>query len=496
MKRVLIADDDESIRWVLEKTVTSLGFSADLAEDGEKALALLSRHPYAAAFVDVRMPGLEGIEVLERVQARKSPTRFFVMTAVRRPDVAARSARAGAAEFLTKPFDLAQVERLLRDVAREETSRERPFRAEDPEEWAQARIVGRSRAILAVFEQAGKIADSDATVLLLGERGVGKELVARAIHELGRPKEPFVAVNSSAIPKELQEAELFGHEKGAFTGAESAREGKFASAASGTLFLDEIGDVPLTLQAKLLRVLQEREFVPLGSDRPRHFLGRVIAATNRDLRRMVAEGKFREDLYDRLNVFPIRVPPLSERREDIPLLADYFLRKYCALLSRPARSFSREAMEEVSAHPWKGNVRELENFVQRLAVLSSGKLIRREEVAREFARGEGAPDPLAAPLEKLVEERIREFVARLGKAIDGETNLHGLFLGQMERPLLRAVLEATGGNQLRAARILGINRNTLRKKLAALAGSPGRAPSRKGSRKARATGKPRRRAGR
>ncbi|OGP35142.1 MAG: hypothetical protein A2X88_04455 [Deltaproteobacteria bacterium GWC2_65_14] len=467
MKKVLIADDDESIRWVLQKAVAGMGFSPDLAEDGDKALSLLTRNRYAAAFVDIRMPGLEGIEVLERVQARQSPTRFFIMTAVRRPDAAARSARAGASEFLTKPFDIARVEELLRDVAKEAVSRERPFRTEDPDEWRSARIVGRSRAILEVFQNVGKVADTDATVLLLGDRGVGKELVARCIHDLGTPDGPFVAVNSSAIPKELQEAELFGFEKGSFTGADAAREGKLEAAAGGTLFLDEVGDLPADLQAKLLRVLQEREFVRIGSNATRKFRGRVLASTNRDLRRMVADGRFREDLFDRLNVFPIRIPPLSERREDIPLLADFFLQKYCSLLSRPPRSFSREALEEISSRPWKGNVRELENFVQRLAVLSTGKLLRKDEVARELAKGEGAVDLATAPLEQVIEERVREFVNRFGKAIDSETGLHDLFLRQIEKPLIQVVFEATGGNQIRTAAILGINRNTLRKKLAA-----------------------------
>jgi two-component system nitrogen regulation response regulator GlnG len=468
VKKVLIADDDESIRWVLKKTVAGMGFSPDLAEDGEKALSLLTKNLYVAAFVDIRMPGMEGIEVLERAQARRSPTRFFIMTAVRRPDAAARSTRAGAAEFITKPFDIAHIENLLREVTKESASRERPFRTEDPEEWKSARIVGKSRAILEVFLGVGKVADSDATVLLLGERGVGKELVARCIHDLGTRGGPFVAVNASAIPRDLQEAELFGFEKGAFTGAEAPREGKLESSSRGTLFLDEVGDIPPDLQAKLLRVLQEKEFVRLGSNENRKFQGRVIAATNRDLRRMIADGKFREDLFDRLNVFPIRVPPLSERREDIPLLADFFLQKYCAILSRPPRSFSKEALEAVASHNWKGNVRELENFVQRLAVLSPGKLLRREEVARELVKADGAPDLSTAPLEQIIEERIREFTGRLGDAIESESDLHDLFLRQMEKPLIKIVMEATGGNQRKAAEILGINRNTLRKKLTSL----------------------------
>ena len=338
--------------------------------------------------------------------------------------------------------------------------------------------MGRSRAILDVFLGAGKVADSDTTVLLLGERGVGKELVARCIHDLGTPEGPFVAVNASAIPRTLQEAELFGFEKGSFTGAETAREGKLEAASGGTLFLDEVGDLPADLQAKLLRVLQEKEFSRLGSNQTRKFRGRIIAATNRDLRRMVADGRFREDLFDRLNVFPIRVPSLSERREDIPLLADFFLRKYCAILSRPPRSFSKEALDVMAAHQWKGNVRELENFVQRLAVLSTGKLLRREEVARELAKADGAPDLSTAPLEQVIEERIREFVGRLGKAIESEDDLYGYFLRQMEKPLIRIVLEATGGNQVKAAAILGINRNTLRKKLSSLALRPGKGKSR------------------
>ena len=480
MKRILIADDDESIRWVLRKTVTGMGFAADLAEDGEQALDLLGKNTYAAAFVDIRMPGVEGIEVLERVQARKSPTLFFIMTAVHRPDVAARSTRAGAAEFITKPFDLSRIEELLRGVARETSSGESSFRPEEREEWSSARIVGKSRAILEVFQKIGKVADSDATILLLGERGVGKELIARCIHDLGGQAGPFVAVNIPAIPRDLQEAELFGHEKGAFTGAESARPGKLSAAMNGTLFLDEIGDTPGGLQAKLLRFLQEREYSPVGSDEPRKFHGRIIAATNRNLQKMVSDGKFREDLFDRLNVFPLRVPSLSERKEDIPLLADYFLQKYCAVLSRPPRSFSKEAVEELSTRPWKGNVRELENFVQRLAVLSPGKLLRRDDVVRELAREKSAPEAASSPMEQLVEERIREFLRRLGPALDSETGLHELFVRQVDRPLVKVVLEATAGNQIRAAAILGIHRNTLRKKIVELGLAP-KARKRKGS---------------
>jgi two-component system nitrogen regulation response regulator GlnG len=467
--RVLVADDDEAIRWVLRKAVEGKGFRADVAVDGTEALALLEKRRFAAAFVDVRMPGIEGIEVLERAGASHLPTRFVIMTAVARPETAARSTRAGASEFLAKPFDLSRVEEILDEVARAAGSREKAYRSEEEEEEeVPSRIVGRSKAILRVFEGIGRMAASDATVLLLGERGVGKELVARCIHDLSSPDAPFVAVNASAIPRELQEAELFGYEKGAFTGADAPREGKLEAAGTGTLFLDEVGDTPAELQVKLLRVLQEREFSRLGSSRPVRFRGRFVAATNRDLEKMVRAGTFRADLFDRLNVFPVRIPSLSERREDIPLLADFFLRKYCALLSRPSRSFSREALELLSSRPWKGNVRELENFVQRLAVLSSAPLIRRDEVARELVRvdqgeGEGAP-----PLEKMIEERVAEYVGRLGDALQDERELHAFFLRQMERPLLKVVLDASGGNQLRAAAVLGINRNTLRQKLSDL----------------------------
>ncbi|MCL1927078.1 MAG: sigma-54 dependent transcriptional regulator [Syntrophorhabdaceae bacterium] len=472
MKRILIADDDESIRWVLKKTVTGMGFAADLAEDGDKALALLTKNSYAAAFLDVRMPGVEGIEVLERVQARKSPTRFFILTAVKRPDIAARSTRAGAAEFLTKPFELSRIEELLQNLERDAASEESPYHPEERDEQASDRIVGKSRAIIDLFTNIGKIADSSATILILGERGVGKELIARCIHDLGGSTGPFVAVNTSAIPKELQEAELFGYEKGSFTGADTRRDGKFDAAQNGTLFLDEIGDMPLDLQAKLLRALQEREYTPVGSSQPRKFIGRVLAATNRDLARIASDGKFRADLFDRLNVFQLRVPSLAERKEDIPLLADHFLRKYCRLLSRPLRSFSKEALEALSLHTWKGNIRELDNFVQRLAILSSGKLLRSEDVVRELEKTDGAPDPSGATMERLIENRIREFVEKLGTAIHSETGLYELFLHQVERPLFRVVLDAAGGNQLRAAQILGINRNTLRKKITKLSLEP------------------------
>jgi two-component system nitrogen regulation response regulator GlnG len=324
------------------------------------------------------------------------------------------------------------------------------------------RLVGRSPALLEVFKTIGRVAASDVPVLVTGESGTGKELVARAIHQASaRAAGPFVAVNAAAIPRELLESELFGHERGAFTGAVESRPGRFREARGGTLFLDEIGDMPLELQAKLLRVLQSGEVTSVGGRRPEHVDVRILAATHRELDAAVREGRFREDLLYRLRVVPIHIPPLRERPEDVAALAQHFVARYAEELGTGPRLLSPDAQERLLAHPWPGNVRELENAIKRALVLGTGEVLAPEAFAFLAAPAAAEADP-AAGLRDWV---LREVDAALAA---GTHDLHDALLRRIERPLLERVLEHTGGNQLRAAALLGINRNTLRKKLTEL----------------------------
>jgi two-component system nitrogen regulation response regulator GlnG len=318
-----------------------------------------------------------------------------------------------------------------------------------------------------VYKTIGRIAGTDVTVLLLGESGTGKEVVARAIHHYSRRAgKPFVAVSCAAIPATLLEAELFGHERGAFTDAHQRRLGKFELAHGGTIYLDEVGDLGPELQPKLLRVLQEREFERVGGGEPIRVDVRVVAATNRDLEALIRDGRFREDLYYRLNVVPVTLPALRERGEDVPFLVDHFLAKYAGELGE--RALSAEALDRLSSYGWPGNVRELENVIQHAMVMATGGVILPEHLS--IAVGAGAPVVRAGTLEQLIQEKLEACVRGLGSR--ESANLYELLLGLVERPLFRAVLRETGGNQLRAAALLGINRNTLRKKLRALGLKP------------------------
>jgi two-component system nitrogen regulation response regulator GlnG len=374
--------------------------------------------------------------------------------------------KRGALDYLVKPFGMDTVQALVTKVLRTRAL-ERELRSLRREVGRRSvpgdRLVGRSAALLEVFKTIGRVAASDVPVLVTGESGTGKELVARAIHQASaRAEGPFVAVNAAAIPRELLESELFGHERGAFTGAIEARPGRFREARGGTLFLDEIGDMPLELQAKLLRVLQSGEVTSVGGRRPDHVDARIVAATHRDLDTAVREGRFREDLLYRLRVVPIHIPPLRERPDDIGTLAHHFVARYADELGTGPRVLAPGALERLLAHPWPGNVRELENAVKRALVLSTGEVLAPE--AFDFLRAAPPPDGAepAAGLEELV---LREVDAALAA---GSRDLHEALLRRIERPLLERVLEHTAGNQLRAAAMLGINRNTLRKKLTEL----------------------------
>ena len=460
---ILIADDEDSLRWVLEKGLRQAGYEVTSVKDGAAAVRAVEAERFDLVFLDVRMPALDGLSALARMREVRSDACVVVMTAHGTMETAIQAMQRGAYDYLTKPFDLDEVlllaeraleaARLTQEVARLRTGLQevREFSA----------LIGRHPRMQDVYKTIGRIAGTDVTVLLRGESGTGKELVARAIHHYSRRAgRPFVAVSCAAIPGTLLESEMFGHERGAFTDAKERRLGKFELAHGGTLYLDEIGDMPLELQSKLLRALQERTIERLGGHEPIRIDVRVLAATNRDLETHMREGKFREDLYYRLNVVTLNLPPLRERRRDIPLLVDHFLAKYTPELGDSG--VAPDALDRLVGHDWPGNVRELENVVQRAMVMAGSSVILPEHlpIGPVSAAASVAVD---ASLEEIIERKLIECVRGLRE--HASANLYDLMIGLVEKPLLRAVLRETGGNQVRAAQILGINRNTLRKKL-------------------------------
>src|SRR5262245_45984950 len=467
--RILVADDEPSMRWLLERVLRQAGHSVTVVEDGAGALAQASAEPFDLAFVDVGMPDVDGLEVRSRLRSSSPDTAVIVMTAHGSVRSAVEAMQRGAYDYLTKPFDndvvrlLAERALSARALAREVVE----LRTGIQEVWEFGALVGKSPRMQEVYKTIGRIAGTDVTVLLRGESGTGKEVVARAVHHYSRRAgKPFVAVSCAAIPPTLLEAELFGHERGAFTDAHQRRLGRFELAHGGTVYLDEVGDMGPELQPKLLRVLQERELERIGGAEPIRVDVRVLAATNRDLEALIREGRFREDLFYRLNVVSVTLPPLRERREDIPFLVDHFLAKYAGELGE--RALAAEALDRLTGYAWPGNVRELENVIQHAMVMAGAGVILPEHLP--ITPGPGVPWVREGTLEQLIQEKLEECVRGLGAR--ESANLYELVLGLVERPLLRAVLRETGGNQLRAAALLGINRNTLRKKLRALGLKP------------------------
>jgi two-component system nitrogen regulation response regulator GlnG len=459
--RVLIADDEPSIRFVLRETLESAGHDVSDVSNGDDALRLLTEASFDLAFFDIRMPGASGLDLLERARTVGSDVAIVIITAQNTFENAVEAMKRGAFDYLQKPFGtqevLALVEKALRSRALESEVRALR-RALGKGAPPSERLVGKSGVLLEVFKTIGRVARSDVPVLVTGESGTGKELIARAIHAASpRAAAPFVAVNAAAIPRDLLESELFGHERGAFTGAIEARAGRFREASGGTLFLDEIGDMPVDLQAKLLRVLQSGEVTSVGGRRAEAVNVRVLAATHRDLDAAVAAGAFREDLLYRLRVVPIAVPPLRERREDIPPLIDHFLARYDAELTGGMHVISPDAVERLTRHAWPGNVRELENAIKRALVLAASEVIGAEDFA--FLDGGSASERVAMSLESIVRAETEAALEA------GVGDVHGALLARVEKPLIQTALARTGGNQLRAAELLGINRNTLRKRI-------------------------------
>jgi len=461
--RVLIADDDPAIRLVLRHRLESAGCAVEETADGESALSELGTRQFDVALIDIILPGMDGLEVLSRARDEHYKTAIIIITAASTMSNAVEAMKRGAHDYLTKPF--ANLDLVTAAVAQAATTTAQDrTEAEIKPDTAGGEIVGRSLPMQEVYKLIGRVVNNDATVLIQGESGTGKELVARAIHfKSKRGREPFIAVNCSAIPQGLLESEIFGHERGSFTGAAERRSGKFEQAGAGTIFLDEISDMPLELQPKLLRALQEREFTRVGGSDSQRLTARVIAASNQNLEAAVAQRRFREDLYFRLQVVPIHLPPLRERRHDIPELTDYFIGKAAREMGTGVNSVSPEARALLQNHGWPGNVRELENCVLRAALLTPGNTIRAEDIVL----GNGGPGPAAdwdgAVLEDLIARRVREYVRQLPDA--DLSDLYRKVLAKFEKPLIEASLERAGGNQVRAARHLGLNRNTLRKKI-------------------------------
>ena len=471
LNRILVADDEESIRWVLSKALKQKGFSVDLAHDGRQALELIKDNCYDLAILDIKMPGITGLDLLDKVREMNSNLLVVIMTAEASMKNAVEAMKRGAYDYITKPFDLDVIDAIIEKVARARdiAGQVVTLKQELKDRYqVEKNIVGNSSAMQEVYKTIGKVAVSDVTILIQGESGTGKELVARAVHfNSERLGKPFIAINCAAIPRDLLESELFGSEKGAFTGAGERKQGKFEQANHGTLFLDEIGDMPLDLQAKILRVLQEQEVTRVGGNQTIPVDVRIVAATNQSLVEKVRQKEFREDLYYRLNVVPIILAPLRERRDDIPDLANYFLSRSCTEMAVSPKRLTDEAQAFLKAYSWPGNVRELENAIKRAVILSNdplltaldfGGLLQAQELPKVGTQ--------ETSLEDLVDLKLRSCMNGIEGLDKGD--IHAMVLEQVERPLIRLVLEKCRWNQVKAADVLGINRNTLRKKISEL----------------------------
>ena len=453
MKPVWIVDDDRSIRWVIEKALSREGIAYDSFGSAQDALRALAQGAPEVLVSDIRMPGLSGLELLNAVKQRHPAVPVIVMTAYSDLDSAVAAFQGGAYEYLPKPFDVDQAVELIRralDESRREAQAVEPV-GSAPE------ILGQASAMQEVFRAIGRLSQSSATVLITGESGTGKELVARALHRhSARAEKPFVAINTAAMPKDLLESELFGHERGSFTGAQQQRRGRFEQAEGGTLFLDEIGDMPAELQTRLLRVLSDGTFYRVGGHQQIKSNVRVIAATHQNLEQRVREGSFREDLYHRLNVIRLRLPSLRERSEDIPLLARHFLAASATQLGVEPKRLSDEALAYLGRLAFPGNVRQLENLCHWLTVMAPGQVIEVADLPAEFRAG--APAANADWVSALEHEAER----RLAR---GDTGILDSLTRQFERSLITKALLRTGGRRIEAANLLGMGRNTITRKI-------------------------------
>ena len=462
---ILICDDDSAIRTVLNQALGRAGYDVRTTGTAAGLWRMVSAGDGNLVITDVVLPDESGFDLIPRIKKMRPELPILVMSAQNTLLTAITAAERGAFEYLPKPFDLKELVQVVqRALASPGSRREQPVDAAAD----RLPLIGRSPAMQEIYRVIARLTQTDLTVMIMGESGTGKELVAKALHDYGKRRYgTFVAVNMAAIPKELVESELFGHERGAFTGATNRGVGRFEQAEGGTLFLDEIGDMPLEAQTRLLRVLQQGEYTTVGGRTPIKTDVRIIAATNKDLRQLISQGLFREDLYYRLNVVPLRLPPLRERVEDIPDLVRHFLRK-AEEEGLPHKSLDNEGLDILRRHRWPGNVRELENLIRRLAVLHAGDAIPaaalsaelKEPVRTMAADEDGAPQSLSGGVEQYLTQYFLAHGDKLPPA-----GVYDRILAEVERPLISICLAATRGNQIKAAHLLGLNRNTLRKKI-------------------------------
>jgi DNA-binding NtrC family response regulator len=441
-RRILVVEDEEKLRRVLELQLASAGFDVDKAATGEDGLKLVDRADLVLS--DLKLPNMDGLQLLGLIRRQNAHVPVIMMTAFGSVETAVEAMKAGATDFVLKPFSLDHLMQVVNKALEVRALREenRALKEELGRRYEFDNIIGRSQPMQEIFATIERVAPTRATVLLAGESGVGKDLIARAIHfRSPRKDHPLVKINCSAIPENLMESELFGYERGAFTGAQTSKPGKFEQADTGTVFLDEIGDVPAAIQVKLLRILQEREFERLGSNVTRHIDVRVIAATNQDLRAALEQGTFREDLYYRLNVVPLNIPPLRDRKVDIPFLAGHFVKKLAPDTGCLAESITDAGIEKLMSYHWPGNVRELENVIERSLVMCTGTELDAKDIHLESA-------PRARP-----------------QSGDAHFLPEGMTLDQYEQDLIREALRRADGNKSHAARLLGLTRNALRYRL-------------------------------
>lgn len=468
MKNVWIVDDDRSIRWVLEKALQKADIPCKTFSEAESVLQAIKKEQPALILSDIHMPGKSGLEMLAEIKKSYPKLPIIIMTAYSDLDSAVASFQGGAFEYLPKPFDIDKAIELVRR-ATEESEEE----GQTPAEETASEIIGKAPAMQEVFRAIGRLSQSKATVLLTGESGAGKEVVARALHKHSpRSNAPFVAINMAAIPKDLMETELFGHEKGAFTGASAIRHGRFEQAEGGTLFLDEIGDMPAELQTRLLRVLSDGYYYRVGGHQSLKANVRIIAATHQNLEAMVRENRFREDLYHRLNVIRLRLPPLRERPEDIPLLVNHFLQKSAENLGVEPKLMSEEAMEFLKRFPFPGNVRQLENLCNWLVVMAPSQHIRVTDLPEEVRNGEAeklhkncevpGSTPAGGSWEELLKGEVKEMLK------NQSPDLMKQLADTFESIVIGTALEYTHGRRVDAATRLGIGRNTITRKIAEL----------------------------
>ena len=466
MAKILVVDDEENICFAFEQFLKQKGHEALVSSNGPDALGAIERHKPRIVFLDVCLPGKDGLGILEEIKRGDTGCDVVMMTAYSSMDTTIKAIQMGAYDYLTKPIDLDEVENIIERILRQGKS---SFIPADESQYGPGdldcqEIIGHSPVMQGIFKMIGLLTTNDVTVLIEGESGVGKELVAQAIHhKSGRRDQPFVAVNCGAMPAALLESELFGHEKGAFTGAESRKIGKFEYAAGGTIFLDEIGDLEFSLQIKLLRVLQERQLVRVGGLEPISVRARIITATNKNLYDEVKAGNFRSDLYYRLQLITLRVPPLRERKEDVVALVNYFIQKSNRELGKSVKGIEDNALNKLVTYEWPGNVRELENVIKRATILTRNNTISLDNLeftdAVQTGNGDFAGDR--------IESRIREWFSRAAEVHDFESrdSLYDYLMNTVERTIIREALARNNGNQVKTALFLGMNRATLRKKI-------------------------------